>query len=130
MGAATKPSHRTEPATSVRTDPTSLPFTFPSVRGKKLPAVFGGRLLISDGGVLLLAQTARRLGIAEKLAAVIPDQRDPSRIVHPLSEIVLPRILAIACRYENADELDHLRADPAFKISCGRLPENGADLIS
>ena len=73
LGAATKPSHRTEPATPVRTDPTCLLFTFPSVRGKKLTAVFGGGRLTSDGGVLLLAQTARRLGIAEKLAAVIPD---------------------------------------------------------
>ncbi|WP_043387911.1 transposase, partial [Methylobacterium sp. UNCCL110] len=50
-------------------DPTCLPFAFPSVRGKKLTAAFDGGRLTSDGGVLLLAQAARRLDIADKLAA-------------------------------------------------------------
>ncbi|RXD32867.1 IS1380 family transposase [Xanthomonas perforans] len=108
----------------------ALPFAFPSVRAKKLTAAFDGGRLTSDGGVLLLAQAARRMRIADKLAAVIPDRRDPSRIVHPLPEILLARILAIACGYEDADDLDHLRADPAFKLACGRLPESGADLMS
>lgn len=112
------------------TDPTCLPFAFPSVRGKTLTAAFDGGRLTSDGGVLLLAQAAQRLGIAEKLATVIPDRRDPSRAVHPLPEILLARILAIACGYEDADDLGHLRADPAFKLACGRLPGNGADLMS
>ena len=112
------------------TDPTCLPFAFPSVRGKKLTAAFDGGRLTSGGGVLLLAQAAQRLGIAEKLATVITDRRDPSRVVHPLPEILLARIMAIACGYEDADDLDHLRADPAFKLACGRLPESGADLMS
>ena len=111
-------------------DPTAATFAFPSVRSKKLTAAFDGGRLPSDGGVLLFAQAARRLGIADKLAAVIPDRRDPSRVVHPLPEILLARILAIACGYEDADDLDHLRADPAFKLACGRLPESGADLMS
>src|SRR5437763_7714126 len=46
---------------------------------------------------MLLAQAARRMRIAEKLAAVIPDPRDPTRVVHRLPEILLARILAIAC---------------------------------
>ena len=112
------------------TDDTTLPFSFPAVRGKKLSAAFDGGRLSSDGGVMLLAEAARRMGIAEKLAAVIPDARDPTRVVHPLAEILLARILAIACGYEDADDLDALRADPAFKLACGRLPESGTDLMS
>lgn len=79
---------------------------------------------------MLLAAAARRTGIAHKLAAVIPDARDPTRVVHSLPEILLARILAIACGYEDADDLDALRTDPAFKLACGRLPESGADLMS
>src|SRR5829696_6238161 len=60
------------------TDDTILPFWFPAVRGKKLTAGFDGGRLSSDGGVMLLAQAARRMRIAEKLAAVIPDPRDPT----------------------------------------------------
>ena len=41
-----------------------------------------------------------------------------------------PRILANACGYEDADDLDHLRKDPAFKLACGRLPDTGNDLCS
>jgi hypothetical protein len=112
------------------TDDRPLPFAFPAVRGKKLTAAFDGGRLSSDGGVLLLAAVARRTEIAQKLAAVIPDARDPARVVHPLAEILLARILAIACGYADADDLDALRADPAFKLGCGRLPESGADLMS
>ena len=112
------------------TDDTTLPFSFPAVRGKKLTAAFDGGRLSSDGGVMLLAEAARRMGIAEKLAAVIPDRRDPTRVTHPLAEILRARILAIACGYEDADDLDGLRTDPAFKLACGRLPESGTDLMS
>lgn len=112
------------------TDDTTLPFAFPAVRGKKVAAAFDGGRLSSDGGVLLLAQAARHLGIAAKLAAVIPDLRDPARITHPLADILLARILAIACGYADADDLDALRSDPAFKLACGRLPESGVDLMS
>ena len=51
---------------------------------------------------MLLAQAARRMRIAEKLAAVIPDPRDPTRVVHPLPQILLARILAIACGYHGS----------------------------
>ena len=39
-------------------------------------------------------------------------------------------MLAIACRYDDADDLDHLRTDPGFKLACGRLPDSGAELCS
>src|SRR6478736_6362937 len=112
------------------TDDTTLPFWFPAIRGKKLTAAFDGGRLSSDGGVMLLAAAARQMGIAHKLAAVIPDARDPTRVVHPLAEILLARILAIACGYADADDLDALRTDPAFELACGRLPESGVDLMS
>jgi len=34
-------------------------------------------------------------------------------------------MFAICCGYEDADDLDHLRSDPAFKLACGRLPDSG-----
>ena len=39
-------------------------------------------------------------------------------------------MFAIACGYEDCDDLDVLRFDPAFKLACGRLPESGRDLMS
>jgi len=112
------------------TDDSLLPFCFPAIGRKKVTAAFDGGRLSSDGGVMLLAQAERRLGLAERLAAVIPDGRDQSRVTHLLPDILRARIFAIACGYEDADDLDRLRLDPAFKLACGRLPDTGIDLCS
>ena len=111
-------------------DDNLLPFSFPAVQRKKITAAFDGGRITSDGGVMLLAQAERRLGIAERLAQVIPDRRDQDRVTHLLPDILRARIFAIACGYEDADDLDRLRGDPAFKLACGRLPDTGTDLCS
>ena len=112
------------------TEDTPLPFSFPAVGRKKITAAFDGGRITSDAGVMLLGQAERRLGLADKLAAVIADPRNPLLITHSLASIFRARILAIASGYEDADDLDHLRKDPAFKIACGRLPDTGNDLCS
>ena len=112
------------------TDDTLLPFSFPAVGRKKVGAAFDGGRISSDGGVMLLAQAAKRLGIADRLAAAIKDRRDPNRVTHVLSAILLARMLAIAAGYEDADDLDHLRHDPIFKLAIGRLPEATTGLCS
>src|SRR3712207_4397123 len=111
-------------------DDTTEPFGFPAIGRKKLTAAFDGGRLTSDGGVMLLAAAERRLGLIDTLAALFPDPRDPSRVVHRVADILRARVLAIACGYADGDDLDGLRADPAFKLACGRLPETGADLCS
>lgn len=103
-------------------DATILPFSFPAVGRKKVTADFDPGRLTSDGGVMLLSIAERRLGIAERHARAFPDRRDPSRITHTLADMIRARTFAIACGYEDADDLDCLRTDPAFKLACGRLP--------
>ena len=44
--------------------------------------------------------------------------------------MIRARLFAIACGYEDCDDLDALRFDPAFKLACGRLSETGDDLMS
>ena len=110
------------------TDDTILPFSFPAVHANKVTAAFDGGRLTSNGGVMLLAMAERRLGLADKLARSFPDRRDPKRVVHSLADMFRARMFAICCGYEDADDLDHLRSDPAFKLACGRLPDTGRDL--
>jgi hypothetical protein len=79
---------------------------------------------------MLLAAVERSMGIAERFAELIADPRNPAFITHSVADILRARMLAIACGYEDADDLDHLRSDPGFKLACGRLPDSGTNLCS
>ena len=80
-------------------------FSLPSVERKKITASFDGGRLSSDSGVMLFGLAERRTGIADRLAAEIADRRDPTRVVHTLSDILHARILAIASRSTSASKL-------------------------
>jgi hypothetical protein len=120
-------SRRATPATQ---DDTIETFDFPAVGRKKVTAGFAGGRLTSDGGVMLLAAAERRMAMAQRLATLIDDPRNPLLITHSVADILRARMLAIACGYEDADGLDCPRTDPGFKLACGRLPDTGDDLCS
>jgi hypothetical protein len=109
---------------------TFLPFDLPAASHKKVSANFDGGAISSDGGLMLLREAGRRLGLTRRLASCVQDRRDPSRISHGIEEMLLFRIMTIACGREDADDCDELRNDPLFKLAAGRLPERGAPLCS
>ena len=59
--------------------------------------------------LLAMAMSDKRLGVANRLARSFPDRRDPTRILHTRADMIRARIHAIACGYEDADDLDFLR---------------------
>jgi Transposase DDE domain group 1 len=65
-----------------------------------------------------------------RLREAMPDRRDPDRIRHAMFEMVMSRVLAIACGHEDAIDLDRLRHDPLMKLAVGRCPESGQPLAS
>jgi hypothetical protein len=111
-------------------DDTFAPFGFPAVGRKKVGAAFDGGRITSDAGVMLLGAAERGMGIAQRLAGLIADPRNPLLVTHSVADILRARMLAIACGYEDANDLDRLRSDPGFKLACGRLPDSGRDLCS
>ena len=100
------------------------------VENKELCVRFDGGRLSSDGGVLVLREIEKRLGLAARLAGCLSDARDPASTTHSYADMIGARMFALACGYEDCDDLDVLRFDPAFKLACGRLPESGRDLMS
>ena len=84
----------------------------------------------SDGGVIVLREIERRLGLANAITRPLGDKREPTRITHSYQDMACARMMAIAAGYEDCDDMDVLRTDPAFKIACGRAPDSGADLMS
>jgi hypothetical protein len=117
-------------ATPAMTDDNQLTFSLPTVSRKKVTAAFDGGRLSSDAGVMLLALAERRRKVADTLAALIADRRDPSHIAHTVADVLRARMLAIGCGYPDGNDFGWLRCDPAFKLACGRLPDTGTDLCS
>jgi hypothetical protein len=58
-----------------------------------------------DGGVMLLAAVEKELGIAARLAPLSTGPHNPLLATHSVTDILRPRMLAIACGYEDADDL-------------------------
>ena len=93
-----------------------LPFGLPSVCRKKLTVDFEGGNQSSNGGLLLLRESERTLGVCWRLAEAMPDRRDQRRIRHAMFEMLMARVSAIACGYEDAIDLDRLRHDPLTRL--------------
>lgn len=100
------------------------------VETKSLTATFDAGRLSSDGGLVVLREIEARLRLAETITSPLGDDRDPTRVRHSYAEMARARMLMIAAGYEDCDDVDHLRTDPALKIAVGRAPESGADLMS
>ena len=100
------------------------------VGSKSLTAARDAGNLTSNGGLIVLREAATRLGVADVVAAPLPDTRNPLLITHTYSAMVTARMMAIVAGYEDADDLDALRNDPALMIACNRAPDGGHDIPS
>ncbi|MHC9540441.1 MAG: IS1380 family transposase [Vulcanimicrobiota bacterium] len=98
--------------------------------GKDISIDFSGGNVTSDSGVILLAEIDARIGLTESIASCIKDTRQPGKIIHPLQEMIQQRTFQISCGYEDCNDAQTLRKDPAFKIAVGKKPETDDDLSS
>jgi hypothetical protein len=96
---------------------------FPACRGRQVQAEFSGGDVSSDGGVLLLRQVDRRLGLTERVARVVPDDRDPDRVVHSQLSMLRQRVYGIALGWEDLNDHAGLRLDPAVQTAVERDSE-------
>jgi hypothetical protein len=108
----------------------TTPLLFSPILHKKVEADFGGGEITSNAGALLLRETEKQTGIISALTSVISDTRDLRYVDHSILDIITQRVNQIACGYEDANDSDSLRSDPALKTAAGRLPITGADLAS
>src|SRR5216683_4775231 len=95
---------------------------FPPAAGQTIRADFEGGALSSDFGALLLRGVDHQIGLTERLAAAIDDKRHQSYIDHPLRALLAQRIYQLASGYADANDANHLRHDPVFKLGVERCP--------
>ena len=95
---------------------------FASISSKEVRADFTGGQMTSDAGVLLLRETEKRIGILSALSRAIKDERHQGYVRHTLNALLSQRVFQIACGYEDANDSNTLRVDPALKAACEKLP--------
>jgi len=103
---------------------------FKDLGGKTPEADFEGGEVTSDAGLLLIRETERRLDLFHRVAGVIRDGRHQGYVRHCLEEMLRQRVFQIIAGYEDADDCDALRQDPAIKMACGKRPESDPPLAS
>jgi hypothetical protein len=92
------------------------------LRRHSVVANFDGGTLTSDGGLLLIREADRKLNLIKRIDQVIPDPRDLRYASHPQAEMLTSRIFGIAAGYEDGNDHQQLRHDPAFQVAAGRTP--------
>jgi hypothetical protein len=97
---------------------------------KTVVADFDGGRLTTDAGAMLLRETDQRLGLFDALNAAIPDPRHPVFIIHEQRTMIAQRVSAIALGYEDLNDHQTLRSDPALQLTAGKLPEPDQTLAS
>lgn len=105
------------------TECNSNPIVFSSLSRRQVVADFSGGAIVSDAGGLLLREMDRKLGLIDRLDAVIPDPRNPALITHRQSTMLRQRIFAIALGYEDGNDHQTLRDDPLMQL----VSEGGID---
>jgi len=111
-------------------NPTTDQLVFSSVCAKKITGVFDDHRVTSDAGVLLLREVEKRIGVIEVLTDAIVDSRHPSYVKHEVWEMNAQRVFQIALGYEDANDCNPLKGDPALKIAVERHPVEDPDLAS
>ena len=112
------------------TDCNREPLSFSSLGPKSIVADFLGGRLTSDAGALLLREVAQRTGLFDAISEVIPDPRNPVFVVHDQQSMIAQRIVALALGYEDLNDHQTLRADPALQLAAGRVPDEELTLAS
>ena len=105
-----------------------LPFNFYSQR--PLVVQLSDLELSADAGILLARQAEAQTKVCQDISECIEEWRDPNRITHSLYQLVSQRVYQIVGGYEDANDSNHLRHDPIYKLVCGRLPLAGAEHLA
>lgn len=102
-------------------------FGFAPVEGRRVEAAFDGGAITSDAGALLLGATDRAIGLIRRLASCFTDARRPDLIEHAVTTLVGQRVFGVALGYEDLNDHDDLRHDPAMAVLAGKLTARRSD---
>ena len=87
---------------------------------------FQGAKITSDTGFLLLRELDERFGILGPMGTELEDTRSWVHSKHSMLQMIRQRIYQMAAGYEDCNDADSLRIDPALRLAIGKGDEAGA----
>ena len=78
---------------------------------------FQGAKISSDTGILLLREIDERFGITSALEGILQDSRNVSKTQHSCTDLLRQRVYQIAAGYEDCNDANELRKDPALRLA-------------
>jgi hypothetical protein len=94
--------------------------TFSFIKRQKVTVDFEGGEITSDSGLLLVRQADNALQLIKEMSECIHDERDRRYIDHDLETLLRQRAYQIVAGYEDCNDANIVRKDPALKTACGR----------
>ena len=114
----------------MQTDCNADSIVFTPLNRRQLLAKFEGGKITSDAGALLLREVAMKSKLFQRMAAAIPDPRDPGMIEHDQQTLLAQRVLGIACGWEDLNDHHGLRLDPLMQVASEREVDEDRPLAS
>jgi hypothetical protein len=87
---------------------------------------FQGATISSDTGFILLREVDDRFKIIDPMKDCLEDLRSPTHTRHSMVQMVRQRVYQIAASYEDCNDADFLRVDPALRLALGKDHKTGA----
>ncbi len=103
--------------TAISTKYLANQFNFGSIKGRKVIADFTGGIITSDAGIIWLAELDRKLKITSRFAECFQDYRDSAQTNYSVHKLLAQRVYGIVLGYEDVNDHDELRYDPALAIA-------------
>jgi hypothetical protein len=100
-------------------------YEFHALGAREIVAQFDGGDITTDAGGLLLREVEQRTGIIRKFATCFRDYRDPRFIEFTVEELVAQRVYGMGLGYEDLNDHDQLRSDPALAVMVGKEDVKG-----
>lgn len=69
---------------------------FTRSKTRRVEADFQGGEVSSDGGLLLLREVDRRLGLTQRVSAVLADGRQSGKVAHDAATLLRQRVFALS----------------------------------
>ena len=87
---------------------------------------FRGAKISSDTGVLMLREIDERFNITAPLVDRMEDPRRASHLRHTYVDLIRQRVYQMAAGYEDCNDANHFRIDPALRLALGKDDEYAA----